>query len=106
MMRAAMWRSMAHRPERRPSRHAYAPATKALMPDFLSAYAASQPDKPAVIDDRPDGTVTTLTFAELNDRTNRLANLLLALGAKPGETTVVWCGQNSPGLLLMMGGGR
>ena len=76
------------------------------MPDFLSAYAASQPDKPAVIDDRPDGTVTTLTFAELEDRTNRLANVLLTLGAKPGETTVVWCGQNSPGLVVMMGAAR
>src|SRR6478735_5583203 len=50
------------------------------MPDFLTLYAAAQPDKPAVIDDRPDGTVTTLTYAELEDRANRLANVLLKLG--------------------------
>ena len=28
------------------------------MADFLTAYAQVQPDKLAVIDDRPDGTVT------------------------------------------------
>src|SRR5689334_668665 len=68
------------------------------MPDFLTLYAAAQPDKPAVIDDRPDGTVTTLSYAELEDRANRLANVLLALGVRPGSGKVVWCGQNSPGL--------
>ncbi|MCU1503309.1 MAG: hypothetical protein JWM12_2663 [Ilumatobacteraceae bacterium] len=76
------------------------------MPDFLSVYAATQGDKPAVIDDRPDGTVTTMTFAELDDRSNRLANLLLTLGVKPGESKVVWCGQNSPGLVIMISAAR
>ena len=52
------------------------------MPDTLSVYATSQPDKLAVIDDRPDGTVTTWTYAELEERSNRLANLLLSLGAR------------------------
>ena len=61
------------------------------MPDFLTLYAAAQPDKPAVIDDRPDGTVTTLTYAELEDRANRLANVLLTLGAKAGGRAR-WCG--------------
>src|ERR1700712_2140022 len=76
------------------------------MPDFLSVYAASQGDKPAIIDDRTDGTVTTVTFAELDDRSNRLANLLLALGVRPGESKVVWCGQNSPGLVVMISAAR
>src|SRR6195952_686455 len=76
------------------------------MPDFLSVYAASQGDKPAIIDDRPDGTVTTMSFAELDEQSNRMANLLLALGAKPGESKVVWCGQNSPGLVVMISAAR
>src|ERR1700712_3692793 len=76
------------------------------MPDFLSVYAASQGDKPAIIDDRPDGTITTMSFAELDEQSNRMANLLLALGAKPGESKVVWCGQNSPGLVLMISAAR
>src|ERR1700712_5608370 len=76
------------------------------MPDFLSVYAASQGDKPAIIDDRTDGTVTTMTFAEIDEQSNRLANLLLTLGVKPGESKVVWCGQNSPGLVVMISAAR
>ena len=78
----------------------------ALMADFLTAYSITQPDKAAVIDDRPDGTITTLTFSELNEQANRLANVLLDLGARPGETKVVWCGQNSPGLAVMINAAR
>ena len=55
----------------------------ALMADFLTAYSITQPDKLAVIDDRPDGTVTTLTYSELNEQANRLANVLLDLGHVP-----------------------
>jgi acyl-CoA synthetase (AMP-forming)/AMP-acid ligase II len=58
--------------------------------DFLSLYASSQPGKPAVIDDRPDGTVTVWTYAELEAQSNRVANLLLRLGAGPG-TKILWC---------------
>ena len=53
------------------------------MPDILSVYAQSQPDKPGVIDDKPDGTVVTWTYAELEAQSNRVANLLLSLG--PGR---------------------
>ena len=78
----------------------------ALMADFLTAYSLTQPDKVAVIDDRPDGTYHTLTYAQLNERANKLANVLLALGATPGVTKVVWCGQNSPGLVVMINAAR
>ena len=78
----------------------------ALMADFLTAYSLTQPDKIAVIDDRPDGTLTTLTYGQLNERANKLANVLLALGAMPGLTKVVWCGQNSPGLVVMINAAR
>ena len=56
-----------------------------MLDDILSIYAQSQPDKPAVIDDKPDGTVVVWTYAELEARANRLANLLLSLGAGPGK---------------------
>jgi acyl-CoA synthetase (AMP-forming)/AMP-acid ligase II len=66
------------------------------MPDdILSIYAQTQPDKPGVIDDRPDGTVVSWTYAELEAQANRVANLLLSLGAAPGMK-VLWCGPNSP----------
>jgi acyl-CoA synthetase (AMP-forming)/AMP-acid ligase II len=76
------------------------------MADFLTAYSIAQPEKVAVIDDRPDGTITTLTYAELNEQANRLASVLLDLGARPGETKVVWCGQNSPAVVTMINAAR
>jgi acyl-CoA synthetase (AMP-forming)/AMP-acid ligase II len=73
--------------------------------DTLSVYARSQPDKPCVIDDRPDGTVRTWTYAELDAQSNRVANLLLSLGAAPGRK-VLWCGPNSPEVVAVMAATR
>ncbi len=75
------------------------------MGDFLTAHAAVQPDKPAVIDDRPDGRVTVWSFAQLEAEANRLSRVLRDLGAGPG-TKVVWCGQNSPGIIRCMHAAR
>src|SRR5271163_2132515 len=68
------------------------------MPDTLSIYAQSQPDK-------PDGTVVTWTYAELEAQSNRVANLLGSLGAGPGEK-VLWCGPNSPEVVAVMNAAR
>ena len=65
------------------------------MPDILSVYAATQPDKPAVIDDRPDGSVVSWSYADLEAESNRIGNALTSLGAGPG-TKIIWCGPNSP----------
>jgi acyl-CoA synthetase (AMP-forming)/AMP-acid ligase II len=78
----------------------------ALMADFLTAYSITQPDKLAVVDDRADGTVHQLTYAQLNERANQLANVLLELGVAPGDSKVVWCGQNSVGLVVMINAAR
>jgi len=75
------------------------------MSDILTAYAAAQPDKMAVIDDRPGGDVVSLTYAELEADSNRLANVLLGLGVMP-NTKVVWCGQNSIGVVLIVNAAR
>jgi acyl-CoA synthetase (AMP-forming)/AMP-acid ligase II len=76
------------------------------MPDdILSIYAQTQPDKPGVIDDRLDGTVVTWNYAELEAQSNRVANLLLALGAGPGRR-VLWCGPNSPEVVAVMNATR
>src|ERR1700735_2967847 len=73
--------------------------------DFLSLYARSQAGKPAVIDDRPDGSGTVWTYAELEAQSNRVANLLLSLGATPGSK-VLWCGPNSPQVVAVMRAAR
>ena len=75
------------------------------MPDTLSVYAQSQPDKPGIIDDKPDGTVVMWTYAELEAQSNRVANLLVSLGAGPG-TKVLWCGPNSPEVVAVMNATR
>jgi acyl-CoA synthetase (AMP-forming)/AMP-acid ligase II len=66
--------------------------------DLLSLYAQSQPDKPAVVDDRPGASPLVWTFAELDRRANQLAHLLLSLDAD-SDTKVIWCGQNSAALI-------
>ena len=76
------------------------------MPDdILTIYAQTQPAKPGVIDDRPDGTVVTWTYAEFEAQSNRVANLLLSLGARPGHK-VLWCGPNSPEVVAVMSATR
>ncbi len=46
--------------------------------DVLSTWAAAQPDAMAVVEDD-----TTLTFAELNAHSNRMASVLVDLGVEP-----------------------
>jgi fatty-acyl-CoA synthase/long-chain acyl-CoA synthetase len=70
------------------------------MPDILSMYASVQPDKPAIIDDRPGQAVRSWSFAELNRWANQLAHLLIELDAGC-DSMVVSCGQNSAELLAM-----
>ena len=69
--------------------------------DALSIHAKKHPHKPCVIDDRPDGTVVTWTYAEVEAQANRIGNLLLSLGARP-DRKVLWCGPNSPQVVAVM----
>jgi acyl-CoA synthetase (AMP-forming)/AMP-acid ligase II len=79
-------------------------ATEARL-DVLTRHARAQAGKAAVIDDRPDRPVTVWSFAELEAQANRLGRALLALGVRPAEK-VVWCGQNSLGVVRMMHAAR
>jgi acyl-CoA synthetase (AMP-forming)/AMP-acid ligase II len=62
--------------------------------DPLTALAARLADKPALIDDRPDGTVIVWSFAELEAHANRLARAFQMLGVGARDR-IVWCGHNS-----------
>ncbi len=62
--------------------------------DPITAHAQAQPDKIAIIDDRPGSLARTMTFAELDRYTNQLANGIIERGVEPGEK-VMWLGQNS-----------
>src|SRR5262245_12657614 len=72
---------------------------EATPPDVLTVYAQAQPDKPAVIEDRP-GQQVRWSYAELNARTNRLARRMQALGVR-AQDRVIWCGMNSPEVVAM-----
>jgi acyl-CoA synthetase (AMP-forming)/AMP-acid ligase II len=74
-------------------------------PDILSLHARMAATKPALIHDRPDGKLLRWTFAELEEQANRLANVLVSLGLRRGEK-LVWCGQNSPGVVQVMHAAR
>jgi len=78
------------------------------MGDVLTAHAANRPDKTAVIDDRGgsgDHTVRRRTYAELEARANQLVHVLADIGVRPGDK-VVWCGQNSVGIVEMVNAAR
>jgi fatty-acyl-CoA synthase/long-chain acyl-CoA synthetase len=75
------------------------------MPDFLTLYASAQPDKLAVIDDRPGADVVAWTYAQLEAEANRLANVFASLGVGPGEK-VIWCGPNSPQVVAVVNATR
>jgi acyl-CoA synthetase (AMP-forming)/AMP-acid ligase II len=64
------------------------------MPDLLTLYAAAQPDKLAVIDDRGGGQVLFWSYAQLEAEANKMAHAMQALGTGPGDK-VIWCGPNT-----------
>jgi len=75
------------------------------MADFLTTHAELLPDKVAVIEERPHGATTIWTFGELERRANRLGHALTGLGVTKGSK-IVWCGQNSPGVVTVVNAAR
>ena len=64
------------------------------MQDILTGLAEQLDDKPALIDDRPDGALVRWSYAQLEANANRLARVFRAHGLLPGDK-VLWCGRNS-----------
>ena len=73
--------------------------------DLLTLHAEAFGEKVAVIDDRPDGTLTRWSYAELEANANRLGRVLLDAGVEPTDK-VLWCGQNSPWVVAMVHAAR
>ena len=65
-----------------------------LTANCVDRHAQATPDQLAVIAEREDGEVRTVTYAELEALTNRLANALLSRGVSAGDAV---------GLFLPMG---
>jgi acyl-CoA synthetase (AMP-forming)/AMP-acid ligase II len=75
------------------------------MPDILTVYAGTQPDKLAVIEDKGNGEVFQWTYAEFEASANRVGNALITLGAASGQK-VIWCGPNSLPVAAVMSAAR
>jgi fatty-acyl-CoA synthase/long-chain acyl-CoA synthetase len=74
-------------------------------PDVLALHARNQPEKPALIDDRPGRPVAQLSYRDLNERVNRLCHALRARGVETGDK-IVWCGMNSIGVVTLVHAAR
>lgn len=70
------------------------------MVDILTDLAARIGSRTALVDDRPGSPIVTWTFAELEEKANKLARLLVALGVQSNDR-VLSCGQNSCWLVAM-----
>ncbi|GLZ16171.1 acyl-CoA synthetase [Actinomadura sp. NBRC 104425] len=71
------------------------------MAELLRPYAESRPDQAALTDERG-----ATTWAELNARTDRLANALRALGLRTGDTIAVHSGNRREYFELMCAAGH
>ncbi len=65
------------------------PARYNIGTDVADRWAAADPDRPAIHEVAEDGTVATLTFGELRDRSDRLAAALRARGIGVGDRVAV-----------------
>ncbi len=81
------------------------PCYEYVMPDLLTVHAENHPTRSPSIDDRGAGSIRTRTYAELEERSNRLAHVLIEHGVRPGDK-VVWCGQNSVGVVEIVNASR
>ncbi|MCI3206745.1 MULTISPECIES: AMP-binding protein [Pandoraea] len=66
--------------------------------DALRATAARVPERPAYLSDE-----ATLTFAELDDRSERLGAALLELGLRPGDRAIFQMGTTVDTVVALMG---
>jgi acetyl-CoA synthetase len=57
--------------------------------DVCDRWAAIDPARPAIIDVEPGGVITVLTYGEMRDASNRLANVLRERGVRPGDRVAV-----------------
>jgi cyclohexanecarboxylate-CoA ligase len=57
----------------------------AILTQALDRWAATQPDKTAIVECRRDGGITRLSFAELRQRADRIAAGLAEEGVRAGE---------------------
>lgn len=74
------------------------PLGELTVPEYVDAWAAERPDRPAVVQG-----ATTLTYAQLADAHARWAGWLRAQGVAPGERVGVHLGNSAEFVVAMLG---
>ncbi|MDF2462135.1 MAG: acsA 1 [Ramlibacter sp.] len=69
------------------------PASGGLSIALCDRHAESAPDSLALMDEAPDGTVTTYSYAKLRELSTRFANALAARGVRRGDRVALFLGQ-------------
>ena len=72
--------------------------TKTLLPHLVTESAARVPDRPAVV---MDGR--SLSYAELERQSNRLARSLLGHGVRPGDRVALWLPRSIESVVALYG---
>ncbi|MFI0187757.1 non-ribosomal peptide synthase/polyketide synthase [Streptomyces sp. NPDC017082] len=83
---------------RGPSRPALGPVPPATLPALVEAVVDRRPDAPAL-----DAPGTLLTFAEAEERANRLAHHLIARGTGPGDLVALLLPRSADMVLAQLG---
>ncbi|MDO9428591.1 MAG: AMP-binding protein [Methylobacterium sp.] len=63
--------------------------------DVCDRWAGIEPDRAAIHDVSPSGAVTTTSFGDLSEASNRLAHALVGLGLRPGDRVGVLLPQSA-----------
>jgi len=65
------------------------PARYNIGVDVCTRWAMADPDRVAIIWQRPDGRMEPVTFGRLEEDSNRLANVLMARGIRRGDRVAI-----------------
>jgi acetyl-CoA synthetase len=65
------------------------PARYNIGVDVCDRWAALEPERVAVLDVGPDGQIAPLTYGEMRDASNRLANVLASQGVGAGDRVAI-----------------
>ena len=66
-----------------------------IAADVCDRWALTEPERPAILEIAPSGELTSISYGELRERSNRLANALGARGLNPGDRLAVLLPQSA-----------
>ena len=71
------------------------PARYNIGVDVCTRWAVAEPERPAILWQKPDGALDVVTYGRLEQKSNRLANVLRARGVKRGDRVALVLAQGA-----------